>query len=492
MSQACESTKKSRQKLSSLITRGGIRQETPPCESSHNPKADKRQPQTHSVWMSYHNYGQRSSVPTQKLDQPASHIHFENADDTLDQKTMSSFRALNKDLNSTNHRSKELIQVKEESSESSGDERLSRAFGIERSLTMTPRVKSYQLSSSFGAENPEIEQSMLTDELRMMSFLNEDEDELDRQFEIQKNKFKNRMQKNGLMSRIQAKNLRNFEVGPGKLATSQRKTEASLFSTQDSRKHFSSSFTQQHESTNNQNLSAHLAEVVDPDVSYKLHSATKPRMNSEAGAEMHFDYVDTEPLHEGGARGYNAFSSTLQRDPKFYYDFYMPGVDMDMMHHMGKLDNRGSMLGDGNRVSEDHLSHQKSGKRNYLRVDDSNEFLIKVEKIEVSRKTTLMIKNIPNKYTKELMLEAIDECFHDAYDFFYLPIDFKNNCNVGYAFINFKELGTIRAFYEKFNNRKWAKFNSEKVCEIKYARIQGKEECESHFKGSSLMKQPVS
>jgi len=40
-------------------------------------------------------------------------------------------------------------------------------------------------------------------------------------------------------------------------------------------------------------------------------------------------------------------------------------------------------------------------------------------------KTTLMIRNIPNKYTQDLMLERIDRKFSNTYDFFYLPIDFK-------------------------------------------------------------------
>ena len=52
------------------------------------------------------------------------------------------------------------------------------------------------------------------------------------------------------------------------------------------------------------------------------------------------------------------------------------------------------------------------------------------------KRTTLMIKNIPNKYTQKMLLATIDEHFKGHYDFFYLPIDFKNKCNVGYAFIN--------------------------------------------------------
>lgn len=88
-----------------------------------------------------------------------------------------------------------------------------------------------------------------------------------------------------------------------------------------------------------------------------------------------------------------------------------------------------------------------------------------------------MIKNIPNRYTKEMMLETIDKNFKECYNFFYLPIDFDNNCNVGYAFINFIDLEFIKDFYIEFNGRTWPNFKSDKIAQITYARIQGKEAC---------------
>lgn len=121
--------------------------------------------------------------------------------------------------------------------------------------------------------------------------------------------------------------------------------------------------------------------------------------------------------------------------------------------------------------------------------DDRGSFVLNLHAIRMhtDSRTTLMIRNIPNKYTQKMLLQSVDDTHQGLYDFFYLPIDFKNQCNVGYSFINFIEPISIVSFYMKFHNKKWDKFNSEKVCEITYARIQGKDNLISHFQNSSLM-----
>ncbi|KAH6795559.1 hypothetical protein C2S51_036545 [Perilla frutescens var. frutescens] len=122
-------------------------------------------------------------------------------------------------------------------------------------------------------------------------------------------------------------------------------------------------------------------------------------------------------------------------------------------------------------------------------MDNKKQYQLDLEKIVSGEdnRTTLMIKNIPNKYTSKMLLAAIDETHKGAYDFLYLPIDFKNKCNVGYAFINMVSPSHIISFYKAFNGKKWEKFNSEKVASLAYARIQGKIALVSHFQNSSLM-----
>ncbi|KAI7873006.1 RNA recognition motif 2-domain-containing protein [Spinellus fusiger] len=104
-------------------------------------------------------------------------------------------------------------------------------------------------------------------------------------------------------------------------------------------------------------------------------------------------------------------------------------------------------------------------------------------------RTTFMIRNIPNKYTQQMLIECIDATHKNTYDFLYLRIDFKNKCNVGYAFINFIDVKSVISFANEHVGKRWNRFNSEKRCTLSYANIQGKEALVNKFRNSNIMEE---
>ena len=102
-------------------------------------------------------------------------------------------------------------------------------------------------------------------------------------------------------------------------------------------------------------------------------------------------------------------------------------------------------------------------------------------------RTTVMIRNIPIKYTDEILNEALEE-FHGKYDCLYMPYDYEKNGNKGYAFINFVNPLHILYFYEKFNGKKWLHFESSKICELNCAHFQGINEIQKHAKNFKDLK----
>ncbi|XP_051122451.1 protein terminal ear1 [Andrographis paniculata] len=145
--------------------------------------------------------------------------------------------------------------------------------------------------------------------------------------------------------------------------------------------------------------------------------------------------------------------------------------------------------------------------------DHDPRFLINEDAIMVDlncsrdSRTTVMIKNIPNKYSQKLLLNMLDNhCIHcneqlaagdgggdggeeqplSAYDFVYLPIDFINKCNVGYGFVNMTSPEATLRLYKAFHHQNWEVFNSRKICEVTYARLQGLEALREHFKNSKF------
>jgi hypothetical protein len=101
-----------------------------------------------------------------------------------------------------------------------------------------------------------------------------------------------------------------------------------------------------------------------------------------------------------------------------------------------------------------------------------------------------MLRNIPNKVTQAQLKVIVDRTSFGRYDFMYLRIDFSNGCNVGYAFINFADPFDIIEFTQARSGAKWDDFRSDKVAEVSYATIQGRDCLIQKFRNSSVMLEP--
>ncbi|XP_022035516.1 uncharacterized protein LOC110937403 [Helianthus annuus] len=111
--------------------------------------------------------------------------------------------------------------------------------------------------------------------------------------------------------------------------------------------------------------------------------------------------------------------------------------------------------------------------------------------------TSVMIRNIPNNYTRSLLVEFLENhCKHEnekagntirsAFDFVYLPVDFKHRLNAGYAFVNFTTSEAARRFHVSVKGKKWDLFRSKKIADVSRARIQGKDALVKNFERMRL------
>lgn len=108
--------------------------------------------------------------------------------------------------------------------------------------------------------------------------------------------------------------------------------------------------------------------------------------------------------------------------------------------------------------------------------------------VQLSR-TTVMMRNVPNNYTRDMLLAMLDdEGFSSRYDFIYLPMDFGRHANLGYAFVNLDSEATAQEFWQIFNGFcRWA-LPTAKVCEVTWSGPhQGRQAHIDRYKNSPVM-----
>ena len=108
----------------------------------------------------------------------------------------------------------------------------------------------------------------------------------------------------------------------------------------------------------------------------------------------------------------------------------------------------------------------------------------------IEKRTTVMIRNVPIKYTIKVLEKEL-EYFYGKYDCLYIPFDYENGGNKGYAFLNLINPYHVLLFYEVFQGKCWSFFESKKICELNFANFQGIHEIKKHAKNYKGSKQPT-
>lgn len=110
-----------------------------------------------------------------------------------------------------------------------------------------------------------------------------------------------------------------------------------------------------------------------------------------------------------------------------------------------------------------------------------------------SHRTTVMLRNLPNNYTRAILLKLLDsEGFAGKYDFVYLPIDFRTHAALGYAFVNLVSSEHAEYLHKHLNGfSKWM-FPSSKRCSVSWSNPhQGLESHIARYRNSPLMHEVV-
>ncbi|CAE7401304.1 TE1 [Symbiodinium pilosum] len=85
-------------------------------------------------------------------------------------------------------------------------------------------------------------------------------------------------------------------------------------------------------------------------------------------------------------------------------------------------------------------------------------------------RTTVMLRNIPNNYSREMFLAMLDEQgFAGRYDFVYLPCDFYRQANLGYAFVNLVDAAAVDALWSVFDGFSAWSLPTAKVCQVSWS-----------------------
>jgi hypothetical protein len=108
-------------------------------------------------------------------------------------------------------------------------------------------------------------------------------------------------------------------------------------------------------------------------------------------------------------------------------------------------------------------------------------------------RTSVMLRDLPELYSRSSLLKLLEaEGFFGQFDFIYVPVDFKNKRNLGYALINLVGPAEALRFMAHFSGfSRWG-VPSEKTCSVGWCSPQqGLEAYVERYRNSPVMHQSV-
>jgi len=112
----------------------------------------------------------------------------------------------------------------------------------------------------------------------------------------------------------------------------------------------------------------------------------------------------------------------------------------------------------------------------------------KTTDVPLNQRTTLMLRNLPNDYKPEMLLELLNEKgLKNKYDFVYLPMDFQRKSGLGYAFVNMVSHEDADEAMSALDGYKQWGFGSNKVLQVAWATRQGLDTHLQFYKNNPVM-----
>jgi len=110
-----------------------------------------------------------------------------------------------------------------------------------------------------------------------------------------------------------------------------------------------------------------------------------------------------------------------------------------------------------------------------------------------SSRTTLMLRNLPNDYGRDDVLQMLEQDgFAKCFDFFYYPTDFKSRAGLGYAFVNFATHADAVRAWDHFQGFSGWEVRTRKVLEVSWAApLQGLNAYVERYRNSPVMHESV-